>query len=80
MDPVLLSGERPSPANPPPGCRFHTRCRYADQTCRTTVPEFREIEPGHFVSCHFAETLELRGALTQRSVNSPAAADNRPAK
>ncbi len=80
MDPVLLSGERPSPANPPPGCRFHTRCRYADQTCRTTVPEFREIEPGHFVSCHFAETLELRGALTQRSVTSPAAPDNRPAK
>jgi oligopeptide/dipeptide ABC transporter ATP-binding protein len=80
MDPVLLSGERPSPANPPPGCRFHTRCRYADQTCRTTRPEFREIEPGHFVSCHFAETLELRGALTQHSANIPAAPDNRPAE
>ncbi len=80
MSPVLLSGERPNPANPPPGCRFHTRCRYADQTCRTTQPALREIEPGHFVSCHFAETLELRGALTQRSGNSPAAPDNRPAK
>ncbi len=80
MNPVLLSGERPSPANPPPGCRFHTRCRYADSTCRTTVPAFREIQPGHFVSCHYAETLELKGALTQHSGNSPAAPDNRRAK
>ena len=47
---------------------------------RDTRPEFREIEPGHFVSCHFAETLELRGALTQHSANIPAAPDNRPAE
>lgn len=63
MDPVLLTGERPNPANPPSGCRFHTRCRYAAETCRTKVPELREIEPGHFVSCHLSETLELNGAV-----------------
>ncbi len=80
MTPVLLSGERPNPADPPPGCRFHTRCRYADETCRTKVPALREIEPGHFVSCHYAETLELTGALTQHSGNSPAAPDNRSDK
>lgn len=80
MSPVLLSGERPNPADPPPGCRFHTRCRYAEQTCRTTQPALHEIEPGHFVSCHFAETLELKGALTQHSGNSPTAPDSRGAK
>ena len=79
MTPVLLSGERPNPADPPPGCRFHTRCRYADETCRTTQPALREIESGHFVSCHYAETLELKGALVQRSASDPAAPDNRRA-
>ncbi len=80
MTPVLLSGERPNPANPPSGCRFHTRCRYADQTCRTTPPALREIGFGHFASCHYAETLELKGALVQSSGSNSAASDNRPAK
>ena len=80
MSPLLLSGERPNPANPPPGCRFHTRCRYADQTCRTTQPVLHEVEPGHFVSCHHAETLELKGALTQHSGNSPTDPDGGRAK
>jgi peptide/nickel transport system ATP-binding protein len=79
MTPVLLSGERPNPADPPSGCRFHTRCRYADQTCRTTQPALREIGSGHFVACHFAETLELTGALEQNPGKSPAAPDNRHA-
>ena len=79
MTPVLLSGERPNPANPPSGCRFHTRCRYADQTCQTTQPALREIESGHFVSCHYAETLELKGALVQNSEDSPTAPDNQHA-
>jgi oligopeptide/dipeptide ABC transporter ATP-binding protein len=71
MTPVLLSGERPNPANPPAGCRFHTRCRYADQTCQTTQPLLRDIGSGHFVACHYAETLELKGALEQNPGGNP---------
>jgi peptide/nickel transport system ATP-binding protein len=58
---ILLSGEVADPGNPPPGCAFHPRCRYAEAECRRTVPELREIAPGHFARCHFADTLELAG-------------------
>jgi oligopeptide/dipeptide ABC transporter ATP-binding protein len=50
---LLLPGEIPSPRNPPPGCRFHTRCAYAQARSREEVPELEEIERGHFVACHF---------------------------
>jgi len=59
---LLLSGEVADPSNPPPGCTFHPRCRYAQDRCRKEVPELREIEPGHVARCHFAETLELGGS------------------
>ena len=49
-----LEGEIPSPVNPPPGCRFHTRCPFAEDRCRTEVPEWRELSDGHSVACHFA--------------------------
>ncbi len=49
---IILQGDIPSPANPPSGCRFHTRCIYAAEVCKTQVPEYREIEPGHFTMCH----------------------------
>jgi oligopeptide transport system ATP-binding protein len=51
----ILKGEPPSPANPPPGCVFHPRCPLAVEECVKTVPEFREIRPGHFVACHLAD-------------------------
>jgi peptide/nickel transport system ATP-binding protein len=50
---LLPPGEIPSPRNPPPGCRFHTRCAFAEERSRLEVPTLDEIEPGHFVACHF---------------------------
>lgn len=47
-----LEGDVPSPVNPPPGCRFHTRCKYATDICKVVVPEWEEARPGHFVACH----------------------------
>ncbi|MGM0834732.1 MAG: ABC transporter ATP-binding protein [Bacillota bacterium] len=52
---IEISGEIPSPSNPPAGCAFHTRCRECMDICKTTRPEFKEIEPNHFVSCHLYE-------------------------
>ncbi len=52
-----LEGEIPSPVNPPPGCKFHTRCPVAEARCRTEVPEWRELSDGHSVACHFAEKV-----------------------
>ncbi len=50
--PVALSGEIPSPVEPPPGCPFHPRCPYADQLCQSVKPKLQEIEPQHLVACH----------------------------
>ncbi len=54
-----LEGEIPSPINPPPGCKFHTRCPFAQDRCTAEQPEWREIDDDHFVSCHFADELAL---------------------
>jgi ABC-type dipeptide/oligopeptide/nickel transport system ATPase component len=56
-----MSGERPDPANPPAGCRFHTRCRYATDRCRSEKPALRPVG-AQSVACHYAETLTLAGA------------------
>ncbi len=51
----ILKGDPPSPANPPSGCVFHTRCPLAMEECYTAVPEFREMRPNHFVACHLVD-------------------------
>ena len=52
---IVLQGSIPSPANPPKGCKFHTRCPYATERCKTEAPKQREAEPGHYVVCHLYE-------------------------
>ena len=61
MERIPLQGEIPNPANPPSGCFFHPRCRYCTEKCSQAIPEYKELEPGHFVACHRAEELKLRG-------------------
>jgi peptide/nickel transport system ATP-binding protein len=59
---IRLEGEVADPSNPPSGCYFHPRCRYAQDRCATETPHLRELAPGHIVSCHLAEELSLAGA------------------
>ena len=55
MNRIVLSGDIPSPVNPPKGCRFHTRCPHATEKCKHVTPTYREYEPGHFAACHLLE-------------------------
>ena len=62
MEPVFLEGERPSQVTPPSGCRFHTRCRYATHQCKSSMPTLQEFDQDHYVACHLAKELHLKGA------------------
>lgn len=55
---ILIEGDIPSPINPPPGCKFHTRCQYATQICKEVEPPFEEVIPGHFVACYHKRNVE----------------------
>ena len=57
---ILLEGDVPSPVDPPPGCYFHPRCHYAKDICKTEAPAYRDLGDLHFVTCHFADTLNLQ--------------------
>ncbi len=52
---IILQGDVPSPITPPPGCRFHTRCPYAEERCRREEPAMKEVRPGHLVACHLRD-------------------------
>jgi peptide/nickel transport system ATP-binding protein len=58
---IIMQGDVADPSNPPSGCYFHPRCRYAKDICRTEAPEFRELGPDHWAACHRAEELKLKG-------------------
>ncbi len=55
----VLTGDVPSPINPPPGCHFHTRCPYAEERCRIESPPMREVAPGQFVACHLRQPASI---------------------
>jgi len=71
---IKPQGEVADPINPPSGCYFHPRCRYARDRCKTEEPPLREITPGHFAACHFSEELKLLG-VRQITQAAPDAAD-----
>ena len=62
---IKLEGEVADPSNKPGGCPFHPRCRYAQENCKTDEPPLREVRPGHFAACHYAESLDLRGVVAE---------------
>ena len=62
---IRLEGEIADPSNPPSGCYFHPRCRYARERCMTETPLLRDLGGNHFVACHFSEELKLSGVRMQ---------------
>jgi peptide/nickel transport system ATP-binding protein len=61
MQRIILPGEVANPAAVPSGCPFHPRCKYAQPLCSAEVPAWREVTPEHYASCHFADSLQLKG-------------------
>ena len=58
MDRIILEGSIPSPANPPKGCKFHTRCRNCMEICKNKAPEMRDMGDGHLVACHLYDNVK----------------------
>ncbi len=65
---IILEGDVPDPANPPRGCYFHPRCRYAEDRCKTETPPLRDMGQSRLVACHFAEELDLNGIAFETSI------------
>ncbi|MBR4290744.1 MAG: ABC transporter ATP-binding protein [Oscillospiraceae bacterium] len=65
MNRVILEGNIPSPANPPSGCKFHTRCKDCMEICKHAAPDWKEVEPGHFCACHLYNTPERTKELEE---------------
>lgn len=65
---IILQGDIPSPANPPVGCNFNTRCPFAEEVCFKLDPEFIEVQPGHWAACHFVDRFIKHPADVQPSV------------
>lgn len=63
MNRIILEGSIPSPANPPKGCKFHTRCRNCMEICKYIQPDFKEVEPDHFCACHLHDSEERKAEL-----------------
>jgi peptide/nickel transport system ATP-binding protein len=61
---IRLQGDVPTPLNPPSGCYFHPRCRYAREACKNEIPAYRAVDKEHFVRCHFADSLSLQPVWT----------------
>ena len=66
MNRIVLEGSIPSPANPPAGCKFHTRCKECMEICKHVSPVYREIEPNHFTACHLYNTPEMNQEFEQK--------------
>ena len=62
---IILKGSIPSPANPPKGCKFHTRCEKCMEVCKYAVPKWKEVEPGHFCACHLYNDAEEEAAAVE---------------
>ena len=62
---IILKGSIPSPANPPKGCKFHTRCEKCMEVCKYAVPKWKEVEPGHFCACHLYNDADEEAAAVE---------------
>ena len=67
MDRIVLKGSIPSPANPPSGCKFHTRCDKCMELCKHVTPDWAEVEPGHFCACHLYNSAERTAELEREA-------------